>query len=119
MSFLYMHQGNVRHFPVVVTNPDGTPMDLTTATLRWVAKTLRTEDAPIILQKVSTDSAQITIDADPTTGLAEIHILRADTVDFEGDKRLYWELQVTRGNEPLVVDEGRLYVYAGIVTTAP
>lgn len=118
MSNLYMKAGNRKEFPITVTNPDDTPLNLTGKTLRWTARTSRFTDA-VALSKVSTDAAQIEI-TDATAGEALLKIPPADTAVYEIDIRLKWDLQVaTDADDPQIVDSGNLYISIPVTTTAP
>lgn len=111
MAFLYMEKGEDRQFTIVVS------VDLTDGTLRWTAKEFRSEDAAIVLQKVSTDTDEIEIAAG-TAGAATIKIDRADTVGL-APGRLFWDLWLTNADGSQQVADGRLYIEPTITTTVP
>lgn len=110
MTYLYMDRGNDRAFQIDAT------IDLTGADARWVARRTRDDSGPIVLQKTEDDGLAIAVG---TEGLATLTIDRADTVNFERDTRLFWDLQITKDGDTRTVISGRLYVRAGVVTIAP
>lgn len=116
MSYLYMVRGTDREFEVAVQNPDGTALDLTGAVLRWIAKRAKFDSSPIVMDKDSTNIAEIEIPAG-TGGVATIFVVGADTQGFTGDERFFWDLYVTKGGDTQRVDHGRLYVEAGLDAT--
>jgi hypothetical protein len=119
MTLLSMIRGDRREFAITLTDDDtGDALDLTTMTLVFTAKRRPTDtDAQAIIAK--TEGAGITIDADPTTGLATLEIEPEDTEDLDDLRTLYWDLQVDNGagdvRTPL---SGRLALSADVTRTS-
>ena len=86
-------RGTTIDLDLVVTNPDGSARDLSAGTLFFTLKHSLTEARLVF--KSSAVPAEITIDADPTTGLATVHLLPADTSSLAPDPYMYdvhlWE----------------------------
>jgi len=97
MSLLTMKRGDRAEFAITLTDVDtGLPLDLTTMTLRFTAKRRATDlDADALIAK--TEGAGITVDVDPSTGLATLEIEPEDTEDLTDLRSLYWDVQVDNG----------------------
>lgn len=96
MSLLSMTQGDKHTFDVALTDAAGAPLDLTSVDITFTAKRrLSDADADALIQK--TTASGITVDADPTTGLATLVIDAADTVGLASGPALFWDLQIDDG----------------------
>lgn len=117
MTDLTMYRGDDRDFTITATE-DGSPLDLTGATVRFTAKrdAVDADDAAVIAK---TSDTGIAIDEDPTTGVAVITIEAADTEDLRASATLVYDVQVTRGGRTLTVLAGHLAVIADVSRTAP
>ncbi len=76
------HRNEDATIRVTITNPDGTPYDLTGASLKLTVKALATDtDAQAKFTKTisATPTASGTIVAPATAGIADFYILPADT----------------------------------------
>lgn len=104
-----------RRLVITVTNPDASPTDLTGIDLTFMAKRRASDDdsAAVITKETPSD---VEIDADPTTGLAYVSILAADTDDLAG--RFPWELQATDSAGPVTLAAGNLYITADLIEGA-
>jgi len=111
VAHLVMHRATTRTFSLTLTNTAGSPLDLTDATLQFIAKhSLSDEDADAVVD-VAAD-----IDDDPETGLATVTIPKEDTEDLPQAQytALFYALVRTVGGEPDVVDDGMLVVRANV-----
>lgn len=115
MSLLAMVRGDTATFTITVTNQDGTPFDLTSATL-WFSVRSAPGAVGYIFQK-KTPSSGITV-ATPTTGVAVISIDNADTSGLSpSEQRLVWDCQLkTSGGSIFTINRGDLIVSADITT---
>lgn len=75
---LLLIRGVDKTLRVTVSDEDGDAVDLTGATVYFRVK-VDISDASAVIEKVSTDVAEIEINADPTTGLADIYLIPGDT----------------------------------------
>ena len=114
---LQMDRGDDRAFVLSLVE-DGAALDLTGADVRITAKRSRGDsDDDAIL--VATVGDGITVDADPTSGVATWSIAADDTSTLEGLVRLPFDVQVTRGGSTRTVLRGRLTIDPDISRTAP
>lgn len=96
MSLLSMIRGDSVAFAVELTDGDGLPLDLTDLALTFTAKRRVSDgDARAIIQKTVAEG--ITVDDDPTLGLATLTIGPTDTEGL-ADRLLYWDIQVDDGS---------------------
>lgn len=107
-------QGESKNLELHVTyQEDGTDFDLTSATIYFTVKCGLPEIEPT-LQKVSTDSAQIEVDAIPTTGKATIHILSADTKAMNPGIYVFDVVVVSGADQYVVVGPSTFTVSRGV-----
>lgn len=94
MSVLEMTRGDRATYRITLTNEDdGSALDLTGMGVTFTARRRPGDD--VVLQK--TDGDGITVDADPTTGIATLVIDPADTIGFDAPLTLRWDVQVDDG----------------------
>lgn len=117
MGMINFTRGDDHTFAIVVTNPDGTPTNITGAALRWTAKTNITDtDAQAVL--VKTVGSGVTIDT-PLSGLASLIFVPADTLGFISEQQLWYDLQLTLGGKTETIDKGWCIVTRDVSITAP
>lgn len=114
MSVISMTRGDTASFALAFTDAAGAPIDLTGLTLTFTAKErLLDLDADAIITKVDGDGLEV--DVDPTTGLATLTVVPADTEGLVDATRLYWDIQLDDGagtiRTPL---SGRLVIGADV-----
>lgn len=95
-----MYRGDVRSMTFTIVNPDGTAADLTGKRLIFTARTKR-GTSTYAFQK--TTSSGITV-SDPTSGIAVMAILAADTSSYDRSVTLAYALTVddNPGNQETV-----------------
>jgi len=116
MTLLSMNRGDSPSWSIALTDLDtGVPIDLTTMTLVFTAKrrVSDADDDPGVILKTEGDG--ITIDDDPSTGLAVLVIDPGDTASIDYPRTLRWDLEVDNGagdvRTPL---HGRLAISADV-----
>jgi hypothetical protein len=91
-----LYQGDTRRIHFTITRPDGTPVELTGAELRWQASKLKTPgvfSSTAVLQK--TEQNGITID-DELNGILTVVLDPEDTLNLSGN--FYHELESVDGS---------------------
>lgn len=114
-------RGDDHTFAIAVTNPDGSPTDITGAVLRWTAKKdLHDQDAQAVMTKTSLTppGSGITIDT-PTQGLASLIFIPTDTSAFTDETQLWYDLQIESGGKIETIDKGWVTVTLDVSITAP
>lgn len=113
MTDLSVRRGDDQRLDLAIVDATGAPFDLTGAFLWLTAKRNRSDaDSDAVLRKTSDDG--ITVDGDPTLGLAAIQLDAADTADFPAYAHSYpFDVQLLdgAGQTTTVVD--------GILTITP
>lgn len=107
-----IQQGDDETLSITVTNPDGTPYNLTGLPLRFVAKRsllLRDDQGEI----VKTIGSGITV-TNAAGGLAEVAIAGSDTRAINAPAFLYWDLQIKQGGKNYTLAKGRVPVLADV-----
>jgi hypothetical protein len=87
-----IYAGDSKNITVTVTNADGSPIDLTGATIKWALK--KRVSSPADITKETNTNAGISV-ANPTTGVFLIPLKPDDTKDLSGV--FYHEAEVTDG----------------------
>ncbi len=83
--------------PLAITNRDGTPTDLTGATITWLAKEhVDDPDADAVLSASLADTKLVLVGA-PTLGTVRFAIPAADTAPLDPQHVYAWTLAVTVG----------------------
>lgn len=107
MSELELIRGDSAYLDIVSVEPDGSPCDLSAASVWWTAKWSPTDtDARAVMQKTIGDGITLT---DALEGLAEVRIDPADWDGYSGTRPLHWDLQVVVPASPVdrVVTQAR------------
>lgn len=97
-----------RRLVVTVTNPNGTPVDLTGTDMTFVVSR-RGETTPVFTKTLA-DGIEVT---NLIGGIARITLAEADTAALGGPYR--WELEVDDADGKLTLGGGPLYVAADLV----
>lgn len=107
---LTMYRGDTAVFDLACKQSDGTPLDISSGTLCFTAKSsARQLDEDSSFQKDSDDNG-ITI-TDGPAGLATVVLSPEDTSELYAPARLVWDLQyVTTGDNVFTLLDGELVI---------
>ena len=95
MPDLEMYRGNDRVFSLDITR-GGYPINLTLATLRFLArKSVTDPDVDAVITKV-TGAGIVTTDA--SNGMVDLEIASADTIGLYAPTALVFDIELTEGN---------------------
>ena len=110
-------RGSSKTLTLTVKDSDGGPLDLTGSTIYFTVKK-REKDEDALIQKISTDSAQIDI-PNPTDGIAKITINPADTSSLATGKYKFDVWVVLSGGDRVVVVLPSVFEVVAGVTVIP
>jgi hypothetical protein len=85
-----MWAGEYKEITILVKKPDGTPEDLTGATVEWLVKKRPQSNLPALVSKSSGHGAEVLVP--PTAGLVKITLDEADTTSLPAST-YYHELE--------------------------
>lgn len=111
---LRMQRGDAASFDIAARKSDGTPLDLTGATLWFTAKPRRidADNSAGVIQKTSAAGAVVITDA--PGGRARVDLVAADTSGLAGDITLWWDVQAKIGGRDRTLAHGRLFIRADV-----
>jgi hypothetical protein len=108
-----VHRGASKTLNLTVKDADGNPVDLTGATLYFTVKRKET-DASCIIQKISSDVAQIEIASPATQGTAQIFLQPSDTNKDPGKYRFDVWVVLASGARYVVVKPSVFEIVPGV-----
>jgi hypothetical protein len=111
-------RGSSKTLNLTVKDKHGEPVDLTGSTLYFTVKRKET-DRDCLIQKISTDSAQIEIASPATQGTAQIFLQPSDTTIDPGKYRFDIWVVLASGARFVVVPPSVFEVKVGVTVLAP
>lgn len=98
MSDLTMARGDTPSFDLDINNPDGSPYNLTGATIKMTA--LRHKDDPkyrALFSKTSAGGSPTIVITNAAGGIARVDMVAADTRYIEVPAALFYDVEITNG----------------------
>ena len=116
---LIMYRGDSAVFNLAAKQSDGTPLNLTTGTLYFTAKShSRQADTDALCQKSSGTCGGITV-TNASEGLFMVTLSPSDTVDAYAPSYMLWDVQyVTSGGNVYTLIDGTLLLKADITRSS-
>lgn len=111
-----MTRGDTQTFVAAVTNPDGTPFNLSGSTV-WFSARMAYDAAEYVFQR-KTGGAGIVVPDPATDGVAVITTANSDTSGLPAtEQKLVWDLQVKTPDDSLFTpDKGPLIISPDVTT---
>lgn len=111
-------QGTSKTLVLTVKDKHDDPVDLTGATLYFSVKRDERDVGNPLIQKISTDSAQIEV-PNPTDGIAKIYLQPSDTQNFETTQYKFDVWMVSAIGKRFVVVKPSVFNVEAAVTRIP
>ena len=111
-------RGASKTLNLTVKDKDGNPVNLTGSTLYFTVKKKET-DRVCVIQKISTDAAQIEVASPATKGTAQIFLQPSDTNKDPGKYRFDVWVVLASGARFVVVKPSVFEIVPGVTVLAP